>query len=87
MQATVSRPNTRARARQRPSFKGIGRAIRYLTHYKGQAALPYIFLVFATRSQLAVPHLVRNVIDGVTGGYVASQVRGALDKIRKAVLS
>lgn len=86
MQATVSRPNTRARGGQRPSFKGIGRAIRYLTHYKTQAALPYLFLIIATLSQLAVPHLVRNIIDAVTSGYVASQVRGALDKIPSGLM-
>ncbi len=38
---------------QRSSFKGIGRAVRYLTHYGRQAALPYIFLIIATLSQLA----------------------------------
>lgn len=81
MQATVSTPLSRGRQRQqRPSFKGIGRAIRYLTHYGRQAALPYIFLLIATISQLAVPHLVRNIIDAVTSGYIADQVLQALDK-------
>ncbi len=65
----------------RPSFKGINRAVRYLTRYKTQAALPYIFLVIATLSQLAVPHLIRNVIDAVTSGYIADQILGALDSI------
>jgi ATP-binding cassette subfamily B protein len=72
MQATISRPNTRARGGQRPSFKGIGRAIRYLTHYKSQAALPYLFLIIATLSQLAVPHLIGNVIDAVSTGYASN---------------
>ena len=67
--------------RQRSSFKGIGRAIRYLTRYGRQAALPYIFLIIATLSQLAVPRLVRSIIDAVTGGYIADQVLKALDKI------
>jgi len=81
LQATVSTPLSRGRQRQqRPSFKGIGRAIRYLTHYGRQAALPYIFLLIATISQLAVPHLVRNIIDAVTSGYIADQVLQALDK-------
>ena len=68
MQATTSRPNARANTRggPRPSFKGIGRAIRYLTNSKRQAALPYVFLIIATLSQLAVPRLIRNVIDAVT---------------------
>lgn len=82
MQATISRPQARGRQRGgRSSFKGIGRAIRYLTNYGRQALLPYIFLIVATLSQLAVPHMVRNIIDAVTSGYIADQVLGALDKI------
>ena len=82
MQATTSQPNARANMRgrggPRPSFKGIGRAVRYLTHYGRQAVLPYVFLIIATLSQLAVPHMVRNVIDAVTSGYLADQILGAL---------
>ena len=82
MQAIVSRPISRGRqGRQRSSFKGIGRAIRYLTRYGRQAALPYIFLLIATISQLVVPRLVRSIIDAVTSGYIADQVLKALDKI------
>ena len=80
MQATLTRPQTRER-RQRPSFKGIGRAVRYLTRYGRQAALPYIFLIIATLSQLAVPRMIRNVIDAVTSGYVADQVLKGIDQI------
>jgi ATP-binding cassette subfamily B protein len=80
MQATVSRPRTRDRG-QRSSFKGIGRAVRYLTRYGRQAALPYIFLIIATLSQLAVPRMVRNVIDAVTSGYMADQILQGLDQI------
>src|SRR5687768_14771548 len=80
MQATLTRPQTRDRG-QRSSFKGIGRAIKYLTNYKRQALLPYIFLIIATLSQLAVPRMIRNVIDAVTSGFVADQVLKALDQI------
>src|SRR6266542_3201493 len=76
----MTQPKTRA-PRERTSFKGIGRAMKYLTHSKRQAILPYIFLVIATLSQLAVPHMIRNVIDAVTSGFLASQVLTALDKI------
>src|SRR5262245_26495208 len=72
---------------QRPSFKGIGRAIRYLTRYGRQAALPYIFLIIATLSQLAVPRLVRSIIDAVTSGYIADQILKALDKIPSQFVS
>ena len=80
MQATLTRPQTRPRG-QRSSFKGIGRAVKYLTNHKRQAILPYIFLLIATLSQLAVPRMVRNVIDAVTGGYVSSQILQALDQM------
>lgn len=80
MQATMSRPNARAGGRgERSSFKGIGRAIRYLTHYGRQALLPYIFLIIATLSQLAVPHMVRNVIDAVTTGYISNDILDRLN--------
>ena len=85
MQAAVTRPQTRTRA-QRPSFKGIGRAVKYLTNYKRQALLPYIFLIIATLSQLAVPRMIRNVIDAVTSGYVGTQILRALDQIPANVL-
>jgi ATP-binding cassette subfamily B protein len=81
MQATLTRPQTRGRGGKRPSFKGIGRAIKYLTNYKRQALLPYIFLVIATLSQLAVPRMIRNVIDAVTSGYIADQILKAIDQI------
>lgn len=86
MQATLSRPRTRDRG-QRQSFKGIGRAVRYLTRYGRQAALPYIFLIIATLSQLAVPRMVRNVIDAVTSGYVADQILQGLDQIPANLVS
>ncbi len=86
MQATLTQTAPRAK-RQRTSFKGIGRAIKYLTQYKSQAVLPYIFLVIATLSQLAVPRMIRNVIDAVTSGFLADQVLQALDKIPAAFVS
>ena len=89
MQATITRPNTSTRrgGGQRPSFKGINRAIRYLTKYGRQALWPYLFLIIATLSQLAVPRMIRNVIDAVTSGYIADQVLQALEKIPAAFMS
>ena len=82
MQATVSRPLSRGRQHgQSSSFKGIVRAIQYLTNHKRQALLPYVFLIIATLSQLAVPRMIRKVIDAVTSGYVADQILKALDQI------
>ena len=57
------------------------RAVQYLTHYKSEAALPYVFLLIATLAQLAVPNLIRRIIDAVTSGYVSDQVLQALKQI------
>ena len=85
MQASMSRPMSR-RGERGANRGSLGRAIRYLMNYRRQAALPYLFLIIATLSQLAVPRMVRNVIDAVTEGYVADQVLQALDKIPAAFI-
>jgi ATP-binding cassette subfamily B protein len=85
MQATLSKPMSR-RGEKPKSSGGMRRAVEYLTRYKQQAVLPYLFLIIATLSQLAVPRMIRNVIDAVTGGYLASQVLGALEKIPASML-
>ena len=87
MQATMSRPTSRRRGERRKSSGGMARAVRYLTRYGREAALPYLFLIVATLSQLAVPRMIRNVIDAVTSGYVADQVLGALERIPAQALS
>lgn len=80
MQSTQPNKSRRMRDRQKAQG-GIGRAIRYLTRYQRQAMLPYLFLLIATLSQLAVPRMIRKVIDAVTGGFLASQILDALKKI------
>jgi ATP-binding cassette subfamily B protein len=57
------------------------RAARYLMHYRNQAALPYLFLVIATLAQLAVPRLVRNIIDAVTQGMAAKAILSGIQQI------
>lgn len=81
MQATQFRRATVRRTKDPKSKGAIGRAIRYLFKYKWNAALPYLFLIIATLSQLAVPRMVRNIIDAVTSGYIADQILQAVDKI------
>ncbi len=72
----MSRPGKR-----NPGAGSVGRAIQYLTNYKRQAALPYVFLIIATLAQLAVPTMIRRILDAVSSGYVADQVLQALNKI------
>ena len=59
---------------QRMSFAGLGRAIRYLGHYKSLAAQAYIFLLIGTGAILMVPQMVQSIIDAVTNGYIAKQL-------------
>jgi ATP-binding cassette, subfamily B, multidrug efflux pump len=66
--------------------QSIGRAARYLLRYRWQAILPYIFLVIATLSQLAVPRMISNVIDAVTDGVTARMILERLPEIPGAFL-
>jgi ATP-binding cassette subfamily B protein len=81
MQATQFRRATQRQTQEPKSRGAIGRAIRYLFNYKWNATLPYLFLIVATLSQLAVPRMVRNIIDAVTSGYIADQILQSIDSI------
>jgi len=70
-----------------PQKSSIGRAAQYLWHYRGQAALPYLFLTIATLAQLEVPRLIANVINSVTNGVIAKTILDALGKIPAAFIS
>ncbi|HSN78313.1 MAG TPA: ABC transporter ATP-binding protein [Anaerolineae bacterium] len=83
MHAPTQRP---ARGRGGMNRGALGRAIRYLANYRGQALLPYVFLVIAVLSQLAVPKLLGNLIDAITGGVVAQNVVPNLDKVPEQFL-
>jgi len=52
----------------------LRRAIRYLGKQRGTVTLAYGALVIATFAQLAVPHLVQNMINAITSGYAAGQI-------------
>jgi ATP-binding cassette, subfamily B, multidrug efflux pump len=69
-----------------PQKAAISRAAHYLLRYRRQAALPYIFLVIATLSQLAVPRLIRNIIDAVTEGVTAKTLLERLPAIPEALI-
>jgi len=73
LQAQATRP-ARGRRGGGSSRNSLGRAIRYLARYRGRALLPYIFLIIAVLAQLAVPKLLGNIIDAITGGVIAQNV-------------
>lgn len=61
--------------------KSLLRAIRYLSHYRVLALLPYLFLIVATLAQLMVPRMVKNIIDAVTRGVIANLIIPKLGQI------
>jgi ATP-binding cassette subfamily B protein len=67
-------------------MKSLGRLVRYLTRYPRQAALPYVFLIVASLSQLAVPRMVRNIIDAVTSGVIAQSALSNLARVPAAIV-
>ncbi len=74
------------RGRSGIEMKSLGRLVRYLTRYPRQAALPYLFLIVASLSQLAVPRMVRNIIDAVTSGVIAQSALDNLARVPAAIL-
>ena len=58
----------------RQSFRALGRALGYVSHYRGAAIIAYTALLIASAAQLAVPWLVRHIIDAVTEGTLARTV-------------
>ena len=71
----------------RPQVKkgALKRAVKYLGNYRRQAYLPYMFLIVATLAQLAIPRMIRNIIDAVTSGVVAQSILDGIDRIPAAM--
>jgi ATP-binding cassette, subfamily B, multidrug efflux pump len=86
MQSAASRSIPRSAPHGKSGSASVGRAIKYLLNYRRQAALPYLFLLIATLAQLAVPSMIRRILDAVTSGSVADQVLQAVNKIPPPLL-
>src|SRR5688572_19369094 len=62
--------------RERPSFKNLGRAIRFLGHYRNITIMAYVALFLSTGAQLMVPQMVQNILDSITHGMVVQETAG-----------
>ncbi len=60
----------------REGLRQLGRAFRYLRHYRRTAIVAYSALIISTAAQLMVPRLVRNIIDAITDGVIANMILG-----------
>ncbi|MBK8797358.1 MAG: ABC transporter ATP-binding protein [Anaerolineales bacterium] len=73
--------------RARPSFQNLGRAIRFLGHYRNIALAAYGALLLSTSAQLLVPQLVQNILDAVTRGMMAQQLSQAPAEMQANMLA
>jgi len=60
--------------RPKADWGALRRSLTYLGHYRRIMFIAYGALFVATLAQLAVPMLVRSIIDAVTSGVIASKV-------------
>src|SRR5512139_1577537 len=60
--------------RPKPNWAALRRAMGYNRHYSKIMLIAYSTLMIATLAQLAVPTLVRRLIDAVTSGVIAQNV-------------
>ena len=71
----MGQPNRGGRPeRPKADFGALRRAFRYLGHYRKIMLIAYGALFAATLAQLAVPTLVRSIIDSVTNGVIAARL-------------
>ncbi len=71
-------PNRAGRPeRAKPNWAALRRAMGYNLHYRNIMVIAYGALAIATLAQLAVPTLVRRLIDAVTNGVIAQNVLSA----------
>jgi ATP-binding cassette subfamily B protein len=84
-QSKPARPQ--AEKQQRPGFKHLGRAIRFLGRYRNITFAAYVALFLSTGAQLLVPQLVQNILDAVTQGMMAQQLAQAPADVQSAILA
>ncbi|MCL4859437.1 MAG: ABC transporter ATP-binding protein/permease [Caldilineaceae bacterium] len=76
--------NKGAPERAQVSFRELGRAIRYLGHYRRVALYAYGALFLSIGAQLVVPLMVQNILNAVTEGLALQQTAAAPDLSRMA---
>lgn len=59
-------------------LKDLGRALRYLSHYRGTAAVAVGALLISIFAQLLVPQMLQNILDAVAQGLALQQDSTAL---------
>ncbi|MCX7671917.1 MAG: ABC transporter transmembrane domain-containing protein, partial [Anaerolineae bacterium] len=73
--------------RPRPGMAPLGRAIRYLGHYRREAVAAYGALLISIVAQLAVPQILQALLDAITNGTTAQRIASAPAAVRPAILA
>ena len=58
----------------RPNMASLGRAIRYLGHYRKIAIVAYGALLISIAAQLMVPQILQTILDAITNGVTAQKI-------------
>src|SRR5512136_1634942 len=74
MMGQTNRGGAHRAERPKPNWAALRRAMGYNRHYGSIMLLAYGTLIIATLAQLAVPALVRRLIDAVTNGVISQNV-------------
>lgn len=82
MQATANMPQRRQERGSGDST--LGRAIRYLGHYRRSTLIAYAALIIATLAQLGVPELVQNMVNTTADGVIAANLLDIENPIAQA---
>jgi ATP-binding cassette, subfamily B, multidrug efflux pump len=70
----------------RQGLKNLGRALKFLGHYRWVTVTAYVALFISTSAQLMVPRLVRNIIDNITEGVTAQAILDMEESRQSALL-
>ena len=83
MQASFAMPPQARRL----GFASLGRALRYVSRYRGIALVAYASLLISVGAQLLVPQLLQNLIDAITNGVTARRIGQVPAAFREAALN
>jgi ATP-binding cassette subfamily B multidrug efflux pump len=72
---------------RRLGFASLGRALRYVSRYRGIALVAYASLLISVGAQLLVPQLLQNLIDAITNGVTARRIGQVPAAFREAALN
>jgi len=69
----------------RDGFKDLGRALKYLGHYRRVTVIAYLALFISSAAQLMVPKLVGRIYDELQSGMISNMLTGLPEPIQARI--